>query len=73
MLHLRPHPHALTTPGDTSDQLPWEFVTSWLNRYGVRADALTITAVTRTPPPSGLRTDSAALLTGRTTSIATPG
>ena len=53
-------------PADTSDQLPWEFVTSWLNRYGVRADALTITAVTRTPPPSGLRTDSAALLTGRT-------
>jgi len=67
VLHLRPHPHALTTPGDTSDQLPWEFVTSWLNRYGVRADALTITSVTRTPPPSGLRTDSAALLTGRTT------
>ena len=67
VIHLRPHPHALTTPGDTSDQLPWEFVTSWLNRYGVRADALTITSVTRTPPPSGLRTDSAALLTGRTT------
>ncbi|MDQ1716460.1 MAG: hypothetical protein QOE89_413 [Pseudonocardiales bacterium] len=67
VLHLRPHPHALTTPGDTADQLPWEFVTSWLNRYGVRADALTITSLTRTPPPSGLRSDSVALLTGRST------
>ena len=66
VIHLRPHPHTLITPGDTSDQLPWEFVTSWLNRYGVRADALTITALTRTPPPSGLRTDAAALLTGHT-------
>ena len=67
VIHLRPHPHALTTPGDTVDQLPWEFVTSWLNRYGVRADSLTITSLTRTPPPSGLRSDSAALLTGRAT------
>ncbi len=66
VIHLRPHPHAFTTPGDTTDQLPWQFVTSWLDRYGVRADALTITSVTRTPPPSGLRTDSAALLSGRT-------
>lgn len=66
IIHLRPHPHGLTTPEDTADQLPWEFVTSWLNRYGVRADELTITSITRTPPPSGLRTDSAPLLTNRT-------
>jgi len=66
VIHLRPHPHGLTTPADTGDQLPWEFITSWLNRYGVRADELTITAITRTPPPSGLRTDAAPLLTNRT-------
>ncbi|MDO2394811.1 hypothetical protein QRB38_13420 [Mycobacterium avium subsp. hominissuis] len=66
VIHLRPHPHALTTPADTADQLPWRFITSWLDRYGVRADELTISALTRTPPPSGLRTDAAALLTGRT-------
>ncbi len=66
VIHLRPHAHALTTPSDTADQLPWRFITSWLDRYGVRADAVTITALTRTPPPSGLRTDAAALLTSRT-------
>ena len=66
VIHLRPHPHGLTLPGDSSDQLPWEFVTAWLNRYGVRADSLTVCSVTRTPPPSGLRSDAAALLTGRT-------
>ena len=66
VIHLRPHPHTMTTPEDTTDQLPWRFITGWLDRYGVRADAVTITAVTRTPAPSGLRTDSAALLTGRT-------
>lgn len=65
VIHLRPHPHTLSTPEDTDDQLPWRFITGWLNRYGVRADVLTITAVTRTPAPSGLRTDSAALLSGR--------
>ncbi|MBS4730618.1 hypothetical protein MSM1_20625 [Mycobacterium sp. SM1] len=67
VIHLRPQPHALTTPGDRSDQLPWEFITAWLNRYGVRADALTVCSVTRTPPTSGLRSDSAALLGGRNT------
>jgi type VII secretion protein EccE len=67
VIHLRPHPHALTTPGDHSDQLPWEVVTAWLNRYGVRADALTVCSLTRTPPASGLRSDSAALLGGRNT------
>lgn len=66
VIHLRPHPHGLTTPSDTTDQLPWEFVTSWLNRYGVRADELNITSITRTPPPSGLRVDAASLLTSRT-------
>jgi hypothetical protein len=66
VIHLRPHPHALTTPSDAADQLPWRFITRWLDRYGVRADALTIAALTRTPPASGLRTDAAALLTSRT-------
>lgn len=67
VIHLRPHPHALATPTDSTDQLPWQFVTAWLNRYGVRADALTVCSVTRTPPLSGLRSDSAALLGGRNT------
>lgn len=62
VIHLRPHPHAVAPAGDTSDQLPWQFITKWLNRYGVRADELTITAVTRTPPASGLRADAAPLL-----------
>lgn len=62
VIHLRPHPHALVAAIDATDQLPWDFVTKWLNRYGIRADELAITAVTRTPPPSGLRADAAALL-----------
>lgn len=66
VIHLRPHPHAFTTPGDESDQLPWDFITAWFDRYGVRADMMTIAAITRTPPPSGLRTDAAAMLSGRT-------
>lgn len=66
VIHLRPHPHALSTPTDMTDQMPWSFVTSWLDRYGIRTEALTITALTRTPPASGLRTDSAPLLTART-------
>ena len=66
VIHLRPHPHALTTPDDHGDQLPWEFITAWLDRYGVRADALTVCSVTRTPPASGLRSDAAPLVTGRT-------
>ncbi|MCH9731957.1 MAG: hypothetical protein K0U84_20165 [Actinomycetia bacterium] len=66
VIHLRPRPHALTTPEDTADQLPWKFITGWLHRYGVRADELAITSATRTPPASGLRADSAALLSGRT-------
>jgi len=67
VIHLRSHPHALTTPDDHSDQLPWEFITAWLNRYGVCADALTVCSMTRTPPASALRSDSAALLGGRNT------
>lgn len=67
VIHLRPHPHALTTPDDRSDQLPWEFITAWLHRYGVRADDLTVCSVTRTPPASGLRADSGPLLGGRNT------
>lgn len=67
VIHLRPHPHALTTPDDRTDQLPWEFITAWLHRYGVRADDLTICSITRTPPTSGLRADSGPLLGGRNT------
>ncbi|WP_242657605.1 MULTISPECIES: hypothetical protein [Mycobacterium] len=65
VIHLRTHPHTLTAPGDHSDQLPWEFITAWLDRYGVRADTLTVCSVTRTPPASGLRSDSAPLVGGR--------
>lgn len=64
VIHLRPQAHALATLGDSDDQLPWEFITAWLDRYGVRAEELTVCSVTRTPPPSGLRSDAAALLTG---------
>jgi type VII secretion protein EccE len=67
VIHLRPHPHTLTAPADHTDQLPWEFITAWLNRYGVRADALTVCSVTRTPATSGLRADSASLVGGRNT------
>jgi type VII secretion protein EccE len=67
VIHLRPQPHALTTPADHSDQLPWEFVTAWLNRYGVRADTLTVCSLTLTPQASGLRSDAAPLLGGRNT------
>lgn len=67
VVHLRPQPHALTTAEDDGDQLPWEFVIAWLDRYGIRADALTVCAVTRTPPASGLRADAAAMLGGRHT------
>lgn len=66
-IHLRPHPHAVRTAADAAtDQLPWDFVTAWLHRYGIRADELTVCTVTKTPAPSSLRTDSANLLTGRT-------
>jgi type VII secretion protein EccE len=65
-IHLRPQPHTLNTPDAHDDQLPWQFVTAWLDRYGIRADALTVCSVTRTPPPSSLRSDAAAQLTART-------
>ncbi len=63
-LQLRPHPHALTADSDRDDQVPWEFLISWLDRYGIRADELTVCSVTRTPPPSSLRTDVGATLAG---------
>ncbi|MCV7247085.1 hypothetical protein H7J07_02270 [Mycobacterium koreense] len=66
VIQLRPQAHMLSTPGDGRDQLPWEFVTSWLDRYGVRIDELTVCSVTATPPPSALRTAVAALVTART-------
>lgn len=66
IIHLRPHPHTLTTPADHKDQLPWQFIIAWLHRYGVRADELTVCSVTRTPTPSSLRSDAASLLTGHT-------
>jgi len=65
-LQLRPHPHALRADGDRDDQLPWEFVTAWLDRYGIRVDRLTVCSITRTPPPSSLRSDVGAALTART-------
>ncbi len=66
IIHLRPHPHALLTPEDPVDLLPWEFLTSWLHRYGIRADSLTVCSMTRTPAPSSLRSDAAALVSART-------
>ena len=67
VIHLRPHPHALTTASSNTDQMPWEFITAWLDRYGVRADTLTVCSVTTTPPASSLRSgDAAPLLTGHT-------
>lgn len=68
VVHLRSHPHQLTTAAaDETDQLPWEFITAWLHRYGVRADALDVCSMTRTPPTSGLRADSGSLVGGRNT------
>lgn len=67
VVHLRPQPHQLTTAEDETDQLPWEFITSWLHRYGVRAVALDVCSITRTPPPSGLRSDSGSLVGGPNT------
>lgn len=66
VIHLRPQPHALSTPDDRDDQLPWQFITAWLDRYGIRADSLTVCSVTRTPPLSSLRADAAAQLSART-------
>jgi type VII secretion protein EccE len=65
-IHLRPHPHALRGVDDHDDQLPWQFVTAWLDRYGITADTVTVCSVTRTPPPSSLRSDAAAHLSART-------
>lgn len=65
-IHLRPHPHSLTTVDDHADQLPWQFALAWLDRYGVRADTLTCYAVTKTPPASSLRTSVAPLVTADT-------
>lgn len=66
VIHLRPQAHALTTAGQHDDQLPWDFITAWLHRYGVQAEELTVCSVTRTPPPSGLRSDAGPLLSGLT-------
>lgn len=66
VVHLSPQPHALTAPETSDDQLPWEFVTAWLDRYSIRVDDLTVCAVTRTPPNSSLRNDVAPLVTPRT-------
>lgn len=66
VIHLLPHVHAMTTPADNPDQLPWKLVTDWLNRYGIIADAITACSVTRMPPPSGLRSDVAQVVTART-------
>lgn len=66
VIQLRRPPHRVLTPENADDQLPWQTVLSWLNRYGIQADCLNITAVTRIPPQSGLRRDVAAAVTART-------
>lgn len=66
VVHLSPQPHSLTTAETNSDQLPWAFITAWLDRYSIRVDDLTVCAVTRTPPNSSLRNDVAPLVTPRT-------
>ncbi|MEY8019156.1 hypothetical protein [Mycobacterium servetii] len=66
VIHLQPHPYELSGPNDTSDQLPWELVISWLDRYGIRANALTVTSVNTTPPASSLRSDHSSLLSAAT-------
>ncbi|SIJ22053.1 Protein of uncharacterised function (DUF2984) [Mycobacteroides abscessus subsp. abscessus] len=65
-VHIRPQPHGLITAGDSSSQLPWPFVMSWLQRYGLHADILTAGSVRTTPPGSALRQDVDRLLTGYT-------
>lgn len=66
VVHLSPQPHSLTTAATNGDQLPWAFITAWLDRYSIRVDDLTVCAVTRTPPNSSLRNDVAPLLTPQT-------
>lgn len=66
VIHLQPHPYELSVPDDSRDQLPWELVISWLDRYGIRADALTVTSVNTTPAASSLRSDHSSLLSAAT-------
>lgn len=66
MIHLRPQAHRVITAPDPGDQLPWQTVLSWMNRYGIRAQTLSVSAVTRIPPLSALRRDRGPLVTGRT-------
>lgn len=66
VVQVRPQPHRVVTADDAGAQLPWATVLSWLDRYGVCAESLDVTAVTRTPPASGLRRDVAPLVTART-------
>ncbi|WGI35960.1 hypothetical protein QDT91_28550 (plasmid) [Mycolicibacterium aubagnense] len=65
VIHLRPQPHAVCTAASREDEIPWDFITAWLNRYGVRADSVTVCSVTCTPPASGLRGEAAAALEGQ--------
>lgn len=66
VIHLSPQPHPLSPADASPDQLPWEFVSAWMDRYSVQADAFTVCSVTRTPPSSSLRSDVAPLVTPRT-------
>lgn len=54
-VHLRPQPHALNTPPHVDDQLPWDQIGRWFDRYGIRTESIVVTSVTRTPPRSALR------------------
>lgn len=54
-LRVQPQPHQVATADAAGGQLPWQQLLVWLDRYGVRADAMTVTSVATTPAPSALR------------------
>ena len=64
-MQLRTQPHRLSTGTDPADQLPWQLIAGWCDRYGIRT-RITVTTITTTPPASTLRTENRALLAGRT-------
>lgn len=62
-LRVRPRPHPVATADAAGGQLPWRQLLGWLERYGVRADSMTVTSVATTPAPSALRQAQARLVT----------
>lgn len=62
-LRVQPPPHQVATADAAGGQLPWRQLLVWLDRYGVRADAMTVTAVATTPAPSALRQAQSRLVT----------